>query len=93
MIIAGKEVNGFEEDQMLNDLCVKYYIILKDFESRKFPPTERNFITRFEKDYNTKMTVEEFLELKDFAINDYPHIIPEDIQRDFEAGRLTKVKL
>jgi hypothetical protein len=86
---SGKQIeNIFEEDRIINDLCIKYYVIKRDFESKKYPPKIDNYLKRFKADYHIELTEEEFVELKDYAENDYSDNVVSKMQQDFDSGRL-----
>lgn len=92
MKLNNEEINIFEKDEDINTFCLIYYQVKKEFNAKKYPPTENNFCKELKAKYNYDISMDEFYELKDFAENDYKEIIAEQIKSDFESGFITEIK-
>ncbi|MGE5682831.1 MAG: hypothetical protein ACM34K_18345 [Bacillota bacterium] len=86
-----KELVLFEDDRILQDLVQKYYILLDEVTRKRLPPGESMFMKMFSDRYKIILDEEEFVELKDYAENEFTSEIPLQIQSDFESGRITKI--
>ena len=90
MKIGEKEVEMFDENNelIINDLVQKYYAIKSQLRSGeiKAAPHDTNFIKIFKEVHKIELDIEEMLELRDFAENDYELYIKEKIQQDRISG-------
>ena len=85
------EIYGTETDLIPNSLALQYYAIQQDFKAKRFPPTEQNYIQRFKQDYATSMSVDEFLQLKEYAETVYRYDLSDQINEDYSEGRYEKL--
>lgn len=91
MKLNNKEINIFENDEQINNFCIKYYEIKKQFQKANYPPSESNYCKELKSRYNYELSIEEFYELKDYAENDYIVEIAEQIKSDYESGYITEI--
>ena len=97
---GGKEIENFmdeEHEQLLIDLCSKYYALKQRFArgefKRKVKETEvplaahdSNYAAKFKEIYDITLTAEEMIELRHFAENDYPDYMLGRIAEEREKG-------
>lgn len=65
------------DEYPIGEMCQKYYSIKQQIFEAKEPPTTKRFQERFSKLYGIKLTDTEFVELRDYAENDYPYDMPD----------------
>jgi len=82
----------FEDDILTNDIVNKYYIIKKEIEASKLPPTEKRYIAMLQENYQIEMSVEEFQEVQDYAENDYPYISTDRVYGEMASGTQKRIK-
>jgi hypothetical protein len=92
MVINGKEIESpLDEDATANALAIQYWAIKQEFQAKKFPPTEENFINKFKTEHKISMSMDEFLALKSYAEEVYTDILSSKIQEDYESGAYEKL--
>jgi hypothetical protein len=93
MKLNGLEVDFDENEGLLNIFARQYWEIKLEFINEEIPrpQTEKRFMAAFAEKYKLEMTLDDFIELKDYAENDYRGEALARIQEDLDSGLLTEV--
>lgn len=88
MKINGEGVNIFEEEKesVLDETISKFFVIKKYMQENKLPPHERNYIRFFFDMYKIEIDVEEMIEIRSFAEEDYADWKRSRIMDDYQRN-------
>ncbi len=106
MKYGDKEIENFmdeEHEVLLVDMCHKYLSLKQRFQNKEFKkkvgelevplaPHDTNYMMKFKELYQMDMTVEEMIELRDFAENDFADFMRDKIE-EARANGMSDVNL
>jgi hypothetical protein len=88
MKINGEDVNVLEDgkEELTDQTVAQFFVIKKHLQENKLPPHERNYIRFFLEMYKIEFDVEEMVEFRSFAEEDYAGWKQSQIADDFARG-------
>jgi hypothetical protein len=86
-----------DNETLLVDLCNKYFTLKQRFQNKEFTkktpnmeiplaPHDSNYTSKFKELYQIELSVEEMVELRDFAENDFPDFMQDKMEQDRNNG-------
>lgn len=88
MKINGEEINIFEEgkESFLDETISKFFVIKKHLQENKLPPHESNYIKYFRENYKIEFEMDEMIEVRSFAEEDYADWKQSQIMEDYQRN-------
>jgi hypothetical protein len=90
----GEEKVLFEDDEILEDLASKYFVVKNKMKSKeiKKAPTDTNLIEIFKEHYSTTFDIEEMIEFRNFMENDYPDWKMDNVREETKDAEIINLK-